>query len=39
MSDEDEADDEPNPIDRLISLYYLPGNAGGGIFEEDETED
>jgi hypothetical protein len=32
-------DDEPNPIDRLISLYYLPGNAEVGILVDDESED
>lgn len=34
-----EDDDETNPIDRLVSLYYLPGNADGGIIEDDEDED
>lgn len=36
---EDEEDDEPSPIDRLISLYYLRGNARGGILEDNDDEE
>lgn len=36
MSDEMSDDEELSPLDRLVSLYYLPGNADGGILEDDE---